>query len=60
MGSGPLRDGEVVLFLFFLALWLLCILPVCGAAFWPSLIYILLSLIKKKNNSGEVLGAGVG
>ena len=34
----------------FLALWLLCILLVCGAAFQPSLIYILLPLIKKKNS----------
>ena len=48
MGSGPLRAGEVFLFLFFLALGLLSIPFVCGAAFWPSLIYFLLLPIKKK------------
>ena len=53
MGSGPLRDGEVFLLVFYRALWLLCILPVCGAAFRPSLIYFLLSLIKKKNHEIE-------
>ena len=59
MGSGLLRDGEVFLLVFFRALWLLCIPPVCGVAFRPSLIYFLLSLIKKKKKNCDYIGASL-
>ena len=38
MDSGPLRVGEGFLFVVPVALGLLSIPFVCGAAFWPSLI----------------------